>query len=47
MEEGTYLLKFKLKDTHNGPRRDIFLAIDKSALDEDHYINLGQVMVTR
>ncbi len=46
IEEGTYQLKFKLKDTESGPQRDVFLALESSALDRDHYISLGEVTVS-
>jgi hypothetical protein len=47
IENGTYQLKFKLKDIQSEQQRDIFLALDRSLMDQEHFITLGQVQVRK
>lgn len=47
VSSGKYLLKFKLKNTGSDRQRDVFVAVDTSAMDHGHFISVGEVIVNR
>ena len=42
LTSGTYQLKFKLKGTQSDQQKDVVLAMDRSIVDERHFITIGQ-----
>ena len=47
MPDGSYDLKFKLKDLGPEQQQDVFLPLDKSILDCNHFILLGEIQLKR
>ena len=47
MPDGSYDLKFKLKDLGSEQQQDVFLPLNKSILDCNHFILLGEIQLKR
>ena len=45
IKTGNYMLKFKLKDLNEWEPREVFLGINESLEDDNHFINLGKVKI--